>query len=79
MTLQTGILSTETSDFLDQIIFLKSFNSLSREANRTSQKLPLFEKIAILLQNSFLSTKTVFIVTVSSCLHRNRIHNISVH
>ena len=28
MTLQTEILSTETSDFLKQIIFLKSFNSV---------------------------------------------------
>ena len=28
VTLQTEILSTETSDFLKQIIFLKSFNSV---------------------------------------------------
>ena len=28
MTLQTEILSTETSDFLKQLIFLKSFNSV---------------------------------------------------
>ena len=28
MTLQTEILSTEISDFLRQIIFLKSFNSM---------------------------------------------------
>ena len=28
VTLQTEILSTETSDILKQIIFLKSFNSL---------------------------------------------------
>ena len=28
MTLQTDILSTETSDFLIEIIFLKKFNSL---------------------------------------------------
>ena len=29
MILQTEILSTESSDFLKQIIFLKSFNSVS--------------------------------------------------
>ena len=28
MTLQTKILSSQTSDFLEQIIFLKSFNSV---------------------------------------------------
>ena len=28
MALQTEILSTETSDFLQQIVFLKSFNSM---------------------------------------------------
>ena len=33
MTLQTEILSTETSDFLNQIIFLKSFKvSVRRES-----------------------------------------------
>ena len=46
MTLQTEILSTETSDFLKQIIFLKSFDSVllaSYTCNKTVMEIcPFF-------------------------------------
>ena len=56
MTLQTEILATETSDFLKQIFFLKSFNSL---LEASSQPADGFEAVVDSVQSGPQDQKSV--------------------
>ena len=47
MALQTEILSSETSNFLEQIIFLILFNSILKMAGKTCRIPPCFSTFSI--------------------------------